>query len=83
MTVTALDLVRRLTAGDLDADHRFSVLLVGTDKLLDTLRAPALEPLRTRFCYVEALRPFSIEDTCPELGGPRARSASTHRALPV
>ena len=63
MTVTALDLVRRLTAGNLDAEDRFGLLLVGTDKLLDTLRTPSLEPLRTRFCYVEALRPFSIEDT--------------------
>ena len=63
MTVKALDLVRRLTSGDLDAEDRFNVLLIGTDKLLETLRAPSLGPLRTRFSYVETLRPFSIEDT--------------------
>ena len=63
MTVAALDLVRRLTATDLDAEDHFSLLIAGTDDLLRTLRDPLLEPLRTRFAYTELLRPFSIEDT--------------------
>lgn len=63
MTVAALDIVRRLTAADLDAEDRFSVLITGTEPLMRALRDPTLEPLRTRFAYVEVLRPFSIEDT--------------------
>lgn len=63
MRADTLDLVRRLTAGELDAEDRFSVLLVATERLLITLAEPNLAPLRTRFGYVQALRPFSIEDT--------------------
>lgn len=63
MAPGALDLVRRLTAANLDAEDRFSILMAGTDKLLDSMRQPGLEPLRTRFAFVEALRPFGVEDT--------------------
>jgi type II secretory pathway predicted ATPase ExeA len=63
MTASTLDLVRRLTADQLDAEDHFSVLLVGTEDLLTTLRGPSLEPLRTRFRYTHALRPFTLEDT--------------------
>jgi type II secretory pathway predicted ATPase ExeA len=63
MVNATLDLVRRLTAADLDAADRFSILLAGTEQLLTSLRHPQLESLRTRFAYVEALRPFSVEDT--------------------
>ncbi len=63
MTAPTLDLVRRLTAAELDAETRFSVLLASTEPLLNTLRDPLLEPLVNRFSYVSALRPFSIEDT--------------------
>ncbi len=63
MKSPTLDLVRLLTAADLDADDRFSVLISGTEALLKTLRQPQLESLRTRFAYAEALRPFSVEDT--------------------
>ena len=63
MRPATLDLVRRLTATDLDADERISILLVGTDALLATLRDPDLEPLRTRLAYVHALRGFGLEDT--------------------
>lgn len=62
LSVEILDLVRRLTAYALDSEDRFSVLLTGTDDLLRTLRAPALEPLRSRFGYAQPLRPFSWED---------------------
>lgn len=63
MAVSTLDLLRRMTAIDLDAEDRFSVLLASTERLLRTLREPVLEPLRTRFSYVHALRAFHIEDT--------------------
>lgn len=63
MTAPTLDLVRRLTTAELDAETRFSVLLASTEPLLNTLREPLLEPLVNRFTYVAALRPFSIEDT--------------------
>jgi type II secretory pathway predicted ATPase ExeA len=63
MTASTLDLVRRLMADQLDAEDHFSVLLVGTEDLLTTLRGPSLEPLRTRFRYTHALRPFTLEDT--------------------
>ena len=63
MRPATLDLVRRLTAADLDADEHISILLVGTDALLTTLHDPSLEPLRTRLAYVHALRGFGLEDT--------------------
>ena len=63
MTAPALDLLRRLTTAELDAETNFSVLLVATERLLRTLREPVLESLVNRFTYVAALRPFSIEDT--------------------
>jgi type II secretory pathway predicted ATPase ExeA len=62
LSVGVLDIVRRLTAYALDSTDRFSVLLAGTDDLLRTLRDPALDPLRSRFGYVQPLRPFSNED---------------------
>lgn len=63
MSVENLDLLRRLTAWGLDAEDHFSVLVTGTPDLLRTLRAPELEPLRTRISYAWALKPFSLEDT--------------------
>jgi len=60
--VELLDLLCRLTARALDAEDRFSVLLVGTDDLLRRLRDPQLEPLRTRFSYAQPLRPYALED---------------------
>lgn len=63
MTAPTLDLLRRLTAAELDAQTRFSVVLASTERLLNTLREPLLEPLVNRFTYVAALRPFSVEDT--------------------
>ncbi len=62
MRATTLDLVRRLTAYDLDGTEPVSILLVGTERLLDTLRDPTLVPLRTRFGYAYQLRPFGMED---------------------
>ena len=62
MKVATLDLVRRLTAHDLDGAEPVSILLVGTDGLLDTLRDPVLVPLRTRFGYAHQLRAFGMED---------------------
>lgn len=62
MRIGTLDLVRRLTATELDADDAGSILLTGTERLLTTLRDPVLEPLRTRFSYVHALRPFNLDD---------------------
>ena len=58
-----LDILRRLTNWELDADDHFTVLIVGTEDLLLTLRHPLLEPLRSRFLYVHHLRPFTFEDT--------------------
>ncbi len=63
LSADLLDILRRLTAHGLDGEQRFSILLSGTDDLLRTLRDPVLEPLRTRFSYVQPLRPFSLEDT--------------------
>jgi general secretion pathway protein A len=58
-----LDLLRRLTAHGLDGEEHFSVLISGTDDLLHTLRAPGLEPLRSRVSYAQVLRPFQVDDT--------------------
>ncbi len=59
----ALDMLRRLTTYDLDAEDRFSLLLAGTEKLLSVLSHPELVPLRSRIVYPQPLRPFSLEDT--------------------
>ncbi|MFT7521213.1 MAG: general secretion pathway protein A, partial [Kiritimatiellia bacterium] len=60
MRATTLDLVRRLTAHDLDGTEPVSILLVGTERLLDTLRDPILLPLRTRIGYAYQLRAFGM-----------------------
>lgn len=62
MRTDVLDLLRRLIAAD-DPDDRFSVLLAGTDSVLQALQEPQLAPLRSRFAYAAHLRPFSLEDT--------------------
>ncbi len=59
----SLDLLRRLTAYDLDAEDHFSILLTGTEDLLTTLQRQDLAPLRSRIVYPQLLRPFSLEDT--------------------
>ena len=63
LRVEILDLLRRLTAYALDSEDRFSVLLAATDDFLLTLRHPTLAPLRSRFSYAHALRPYALEDT--------------------
>jgi type II secretory pathway predicted ATPase ExeA len=63
LPVAVIDLLRRLTSFDLDSEDRFSILLSGTEELLATLAHPGLEPLRSRFSYVQGLRPFGLEDT--------------------
>lgn len=63
LPVAVIDLLRRLTSFDLDSEDRFSIVFSGTDDLLTTLTASSLEPLRSRFSYVQGLRPFGLEDT--------------------
>jgi type II secretory pathway predicted ATPase ExeA len=63
LNVGVIDLIRRLTCSDLDANDHFSIVLSGTDDLLRTLAHADLEPLRNRMSYVESLRPFALEDT--------------------
>lgn len=63
LSVPVLDALRRLTAHDLDAEQRFSLILAGTEEIATALRLPALEALRSRITYAHALRPFTIEDT--------------------
>jgi len=61
--VPSFDLLRRLTAYDLDAADHFSMLIAGTEDMLPTLQHHSLEPLRGRIGYAQPLRPFSLEDT--------------------
>lgn len=63
LRVETLDLLRRLSAYELDAEDRFSILLAATEHILPVLRNPVLESLRSRIAYVQTLRPFSLEDT--------------------
>jgi general secretion pathway protein A len=63
MRPDCLDLLRRLTAWELDSEDRLSVLLVGTDELLRALQHSDLAGLRSRVTYARQLRPFSLEDT--------------------
>lgn len=62
MRAATLDLVRRLTAQDLDSAERVSILLAGTEDLLRVLREPSLAPLRSRFAYAHSLRAFGLDD---------------------
>ena len=63
LSVKILDLLRRLTCYEMDAEDRFSLLLAGTDELLACMRDPALASLRTRIGYAHLLRSFTLEDT--------------------
>lgn len=62
LSAPILDLLRRLTAYDLDAEDRFSLLLAGTDELLAVLRYPSLASLRSRIGYTQVLKPFGLVD---------------------
>jgi len=62
MRVSTLDLVRRLTANELDGAEHVSILLAGTEELMRTLQAPSLLPLRSRFGYAHSLRTFGLDD---------------------
>lgn len=63
LSVPVLDVIRRLTCYELDTEDRFSLLLSGTEQLLQTLRHQDLTPLGSRVGYAHALRPFGLEDT--------------------
>ena len=63
LAIPVLDVIRRLTCYELDAEDRFSLLLAGTERLLQTLRHPDLDPLSSRVGYAHALRPVGLEDT--------------------
>jgi len=63
LSVPVLDLIRRLTCYELDAEDRFSILLSATDDLLATLRHPLLGSFRSRIAYAHCLKPFVLEDT--------------------
>lgn len=63
LSVPVLDLLRRLTAWDLDAEEHFSLMLSGTEAMLRTMRDEKLAPLRSRVSYTHGLRPFSLDDT--------------------
>lgn len=63
MSAPVIDTLRRLTSFELDAEDRFSVVLSGSDDLLDTLAQQFLVPLRSRVSYTHDLRPFGLEDT--------------------
>lgn len=63
LPIAVFDVLRRLTAFDLDAEEHFSLLISGTEEMLHTLRHPNLDTLRSRVAYTHGLRPFSLEDT--------------------
>lgn len=63
LRVPVIDTIRRLTTYDLDSQDRFSILISGTEQLINTLADPVLIPLRSRFTYSYTLRPFGLEDT--------------------
>ncbi|GDX81623.1 hypothetical protein LBMAG42_34340 [Deltaproteobacteria bacterium] len=63
MPADHFDVLRRLTNYALDAEDRFSILILGTDAVLRTLKVPALDSFNTRLSFVHALKPFNLEDT--------------------
>ena len=62
LAVPVLDMLRRLTSYELDAEDRFSLLIAGTEELLGALRNPGLASLRSRIGYAQSLHPFGLED---------------------
>jgi type II secretory pathway predicted ATPase ExeA len=58
-----LDTIRRLATYELDSEDRFSVLLSGTDALVQLLGHDSLASMRSRFLFTSVLRPFGFEDT--------------------
>lgn len=58
-----LDILKRLTCYELDSQPRFSLLLAGTEELLETVRWPQATTLRSRITFTYSLRPFGYEDT--------------------
>lgn len=63
LTEAVVDMLRRLTTYDLDAEDRFSVLIAGTDDVLRVIRPAHQEPLRTRISFAHVLHAFNLEDT--------------------
>ena len=63
LRVSVMDVLRRLTASDLDEQDHFSIVLAGTDELLRTLSVVSLAPLRSRIGFAWQLRPYGLEDT--------------------
>lgn len=63
MPADHFDVLRRLTNYALDAEDRFSILIMGTEAVLRTLKDPALESFNTRLSFVHALKPFNLEDS--------------------
>ena len=63
LTPDVVDAIRRLTSFDLDGQDRFSVLICGIEDLLEVLQLHLLIPVRSRFSFVQSLKPFALEDT--------------------
>ena len=63
LPIAVADTLRRLTTHELDAEDRFSILIAGTEAIVDLLGQPLLAPLRSRIVYAHTLRPFGLEDT--------------------
>jgi len=63
LSIPVLDLLRHMTAYNLDVEDRFSLLLVGTPDLLRNMSNPTLEPLCNRVGYAQPLRSFGKDDT--------------------
>ncbi len=80
LSVPVLDMLRHLTAYDLDAEDRFSLLLVGTPDLLRNMDDPVLEPLRSRVGYATTLRSFGKDDTRKYIDF-HLKTAGVNRAL--
>lgn len=63
LSASVVDVIRRLTVHQLDAEDRFSVVLAGTEGLLSVLRETSLQPLVTRIVYAAQLKSFGLDDT--------------------
>lgn len=74
MRTSVIDVLRRLTAADLDEAEHFSMVLSGTDELLRTLHDARLAPLRTRVGFAWQMRPYGLEDVRRYVGWQLERS---------
>jgi general secretion pathway protein A len=62
LSVDVLEHLRLMTSHDMESEDRFSIILIGTEKLLDTINNPASLSFKQRINFIHHLTGFSVND---------------------